>query len=137
MSMRQPKVVAAFRQNFPDGSVEQTKPTMASEDFGCFGAEWHVPAVFWFFGGDDPKVYDKAKKDGTLNELPTNHNPRFAPVIHPTLGTGVKGSGRRGVCLAGIVNEIFIYGRHFAGPFPEVLDLLGISSSHAAVQQPA
>ena len=84
------KVVDAFRQNFPDGSVEQTKPTMASEDFGCFGAEWHAPAVFWFFGGDDPEVYDKAKKDGTLNSLPTNHNPRFAPVIHPTLETGVK-----------------------------------------------
>jgi amidohydrolase len=84
------KVVDAFRQNFPDGSVEQTKPSMASEDFGCFGAEWHAPAVFWFFGGDDPEVYDKAKKDGTLNSLPTNHNPRFAPVIHPTLETGVK-----------------------------------------------
>jgi hippurate hydrolase len=84
------KVVDAFRQNFPDGSVEQTKPTMASEDFGCFGAEWHAPAVFWFFGGDAPEVYDKAKKDGTLNSLPTNHNPRFAPVIHPTLETGVK-----------------------------------------------
>jgi amidohydrolase len=84
------KVVAAFRQNFPDGSVEQTKPTMASEDFGCFGAEWHAPAVYWFFGGDDPEVYDKAKKEGTLSALPTNHNPRFAPVIHPTLETGVK-----------------------------------------------
>jgi amidohydrolase len=84
------KVVDAFRQNFPDGSVEQTKPSMASEDFGCFGAEWHAPAVFWFFGGDDPEVYGKAKKDGTLNSLPTNHNPRFAPVIHPTLETGVK-----------------------------------------------
>jgi hippurate hydrolase len=84
------KVVGAFRQNFPDGSVEQTKPTMASEDFGCFGAEWHTPAVFWFFGGDDPEVYEQAKKNGTLNELPTNHNPRFAPVIHPTLETGVK-----------------------------------------------
>jgi len=84
------KVVGAFRQNFPDGSVEQTKPTMASEDFGCFGTEWHVPAVFWFFGGDDPKVYNKAKKAGTLSALPTNHNPRFAPVIHPTLETGVK-----------------------------------------------
>ena len=84
------KVVDAFRQNFPDGSVEQTKPTMASEDFGCFGAEWHAPAVYWFFGGDDPEVYDKAKKDGTLSGLPTNHNPRFAPVIHPTLQTGVK-----------------------------------------------
>ena len=84
------KVADAFRQNFPDGSVEQTKPTMASEDFGCFGAEWHVPAVYWFFGGDDPEVYQKAKKDGTLSALPTNHNPRFAPVIHPTLETGVK-----------------------------------------------
>jgi amidohydrolase len=84
------KVVDAFRQNFPDGSVEQTKPTMASEDFGCFGAEWHAPAVYWFFGGDDPEVYDKATKDGTLSALPTNHNPRFAPVIHPTLQTGVK-----------------------------------------------
>ena len=84
------KVVDAFRQNFPDGSVEQTKPTMASEDFGCFGAEWDAPAVYWFFGGDDPEVYDKAKKDGTLGALPTNHNPRFAPVIHPTLQTGVK-----------------------------------------------
>lgn len=84
------KVVEAFRRNFADGSVEQTRPSMASEDFGCFGAEWHAPAVYWFFGGDDPAVYDKARKDGTLNELPTNHNPRFAPVIHPTLETGVK-----------------------------------------------
>ncbi|MCU1324924.1 MAG: amidohydrolase [Bryobacterales bacterium] len=84
------KVVHAFCQNFPDGTVEQTKPTMASEDFGCFGAEWHAPAVYWFFGGADPEVYAKAKKDGTLTALPTNHNPRFAPVIHPTLETGVK-----------------------------------------------
>jgi len=84
------KVVDAFRQNFPADSVEQTKPTMASEDFGCFGAEWHAPAVYWFFGGDDPKVYAKAKKQGTIRSLPTNHNPRFAPVIHPTLETGVK-----------------------------------------------
>jgi amidohydrolase len=84
------KVVGAFRQNFPDGSVEQTKPSMASEDFGCFGAEWHVPSVFWFFGGDDPAVFAKAKKEGTLSSLPTNHNPRFAPVIHPTMETGVK-----------------------------------------------
>ncbi|MBS1842074.1 MAG: amidohydrolase [Acidobacteria bacterium] len=84
------KVADAFRQHFPADSVEQTKPTMASEDFGCFGAEWHAPAVYWFFGGDDPAVYAKAKKEGTLNSLPTNHNPRFAPVIHPTMETGVK-----------------------------------------------
>ena len=31
-----------------------------------------------------------AKEAGRLNEIPTNHNPRFAPVIHPTLQTGVE-----------------------------------------------
>lgn len=84
------KVADAFRRYFPEGSVEQTKPTMASEDFGCFGAQWHAPSVYWFFGGTDPDTYAKAKAEGKLNTLPTNHNPRFAPVLHPTLETGVK-----------------------------------------------
>jgi hippurate hydrolase len=84
------KVVDAFRQSFPEGAIEQTKPTMASEDFGCFGTQWHVPAVYWFIGGADPETYAKAKREGKLNTLPTNHNPRFAPVLHPTLETGVK-----------------------------------------------
>jgi amidohydrolase len=84
------KLVDAFLQSFPAGSIEQTKPTMASEDFGCFGVGWDVPAVYWFFGGDDPTVYAKAKKEEKLSSLPTNHNPAFAPVIHPTLETGVK-----------------------------------------------
>lgn len=84
------KVVDAFLQSFPPSSIQETKPSMASEDFGCFSAGWGVPAVYWFFGGDDPSVYAKAKQDGTLSSLPTNHNPSFAPVIHPTLETGVK-----------------------------------------------
>jgi hypothetical protein len=49
-----------------------------------------VPSVFWFVGGTDPDTYEKAKEAGGLSELPTNHNPRFAPVLHPTLGTGVE-----------------------------------------------
>ena len=55
-----------------------------------FGAEWHVPSVFWFVGGTDPGTYAKAKAAGRLNELPVNHSPHFAPVIHPTLRTGVE-----------------------------------------------
>jgi metal-dependent amidase/aminoacylase/carboxypeptidase family protein len=70
--------------------VQETKPTMASEDFGSFGAEWHVPSVFWFVGGVDRDVYAKAKRDGTIGALPTNHSPYFAPVIHPTIETGVE-----------------------------------------------
>jgi len=84
------RVADAFRQRFPADRVKETKPTTASEDFGSFGAEWHSPAVFWFVGGTDPDVYAKAKAAGKVSELPTNHNPRFAPVIHPTLETGVE-----------------------------------------------
>jgi hippurate hydrolase len=80
----------AFRQYFPTDRVELTKPTPASEDFGSFGSEWGVPSVFWFIGGIDPDLYAKAKKEGKMGDIPTNHSPHFAPVIHPTLETGVQ-----------------------------------------------
>jgi amidohydrolase len=83
------RVVSAFRQQFSENHVRETKPTTASEDFGCFGAEWHVPSVFWFVGGTDVGAYNQAEQAGRLSDLPTNHSPHFAPVIHPTLETGV------------------------------------------------
>jgi hippurate hydrolase len=46
--------------------------------------------VLWFIGGTDPDVYAKAKAANRLTGIPTNHNPHFLPVIHPTLGTGVE-----------------------------------------------
>jgi len=84
------RVVDAFRTYFPADKVVETKPSTASEDFGSFGTEWHVPSVFWFVGGTDPALYAKAKAAGKTNEIPTNHNPRFAPVLDPTLHTGVE-----------------------------------------------
>jgi hippurate hydrolase len=84
------KVREAFRAQFGDDRVVDIPPISASEDFGSFGSEWHTPSVFWTVGGTDRETYDQAKKRGRLSELPTNHNPRFAPVIHPTLGTGVE-----------------------------------------------
>ncbi len=84
------RVGDAFRLHFPADRVQETKRTTASEDFGSFGAEWGAPSVFWFVGGIDPDIYANAKKDGRIGEIPTNHNPRFAPVIHPTLETGVE-----------------------------------------------
>lgn len=83
------RVVSAFTEHFP-GRVRETLPTSASEDFGCFGTAWHVPSVFWFVGGIDQALFDRAQRSGHLGEIPTNHNPRFAPVIHPTLETGVE-----------------------------------------------
>jgi len=84
------RVAEAFRRHFPAERVRQTGPSPASEDFGSFGTEWHIPSVFWFVGGTDPDVYAEAKRTGRLNELPVNHSPLFAPVIHPTLQTGVE-----------------------------------------------
>jgi hippurate hydrolase len=84
------RVVDAFRRYFPADRVRQTGPAPASEDFGSFGTEWHVPSVFWFVGGTDPDTYAKAKEAGRINDLPVNHSPKFAPVLHPTLKTGVE-----------------------------------------------
>src|ERR1700751_5057058 len=84
------RALGAFRSYFPADRVKDTQPTTASEDFGSFGTEWKVPSVFWFVGGTDPQTYARAKKAGTIADLPTNHNPRFAPVIHPTLEAGVE-----------------------------------------------
>ena len=84
------RIVEAFRAHFSADRVKHTGPAPASEDFGCFGTAWHVPSVFWFVGGTDPDVYAKARSEGRLNELPVNHSPKFAPVLHPTLQTGVE-----------------------------------------------
>ena len=83
------RVVDAFRSQFGGDRIREAKPTSASEDFGVFGAAWQAPSVFWFVGGTDPARYAEAKQAGRVRELPTNHNPAFAPIIHPTLETGV------------------------------------------------
>jgi amidohydrolase len=84
------RVSDAFRSHFSADRVQETKPTTASEDFGSFGAQWGAPSVFWFIGGIDADMYANAQKEGRIGEIPTNHNPRFAPVIHPTLESGLE-----------------------------------------------
>ncbi|MBK0392468.1 amidohydrolase [Ramlibacter algicola] len=84
------RLVDAFRAHFGADRVRETGAAPASEDFGSFGTDWRVPSVFWFVGGTDPGVYDAAKKANRLNQLPVNHSPKFAPVLHPTLRMGVE-----------------------------------------------
>lgn len=84
------RVRSAFTEHFSDARVQEGQRTTASEDFGCFGAAWHAPSVFWFVGGIDADLYAKARHSGRMADIPTNHNSRFAPAIHPTLETGVE-----------------------------------------------
>ncbi len=48
-------------------------------------------SVFWYVGGTDADLYRTAEEAGRVaQDIPTNHNAAFAPVIHPTLETGVQ-----------------------------------------------
>ncbi|MEU1707840.1 amidohydrolase [Streptomyces sp. NPDC005706] len=61
-----------------------------SEDVGVFGTSASVPVCYWLLGGVDPDVYAKADAAGTRNrDIPQNHSPFFAPVMRPTLTSGV------------------------------------------------
>jgi hippurate hydrolase len=83
------KIARAFEAQF-GARAHETKPAGASEDFSVFGRAWKVPYVFWFVGGTDPETYIKAKEQNKINTIPSNHSPKFAPVLDPTLKTGLQ-----------------------------------------------
>ncbi|WP_369362296.1 hypothetical protein AB5L52_01215 [Streptomyces sp. CG4] len=62
----------------------------AGEDIGVFGEAAGVPTVFWFWGGLVADTTAPALAAGNIDSLPTRHSPSFAPVIEPTLSTGMQ-----------------------------------------------
>ncbi len=84
------RVVDAFRKQFSPDQVKESKPTKMSEDFGEFNLGSSIPSVYWFIGGTDPRVYQIFLDENRLPDLPTNHNPKFVPVMHPTLEIGTQ-----------------------------------------------
>ena len=65
-------------------------PLGFSEDFSILATRAGGPAVFFVYGGTDPVVWDQCERDGTIAQnIPTNHSAQFAPVIQPTLRTGM------------------------------------------------
>jgi hippurate hydrolase len=83
------RVAEALRRHFPPDRVRHTGPAPAARTSAASG-EWNAPSVYWFVGGTDPDIYAKAKAAGRINDLPVNHSPLFAPVIDPTLRTGIE-----------------------------------------------
>jgi metal-dependent amidase/aminoacylase/carboxypeptidase family protein len=82
--------MAAFTGHF---GLERLLPlplVTASEDVGIFGEAAGIPTVFWFWGGPDTQTVLRAMAEGRLDSLPGNHSPHFAPVIEPTLSTGIE-----------------------------------------------
>ncbi len=83
------RVANAFHAEFGDAAGEAQRAS-ASEDFSEFGRAWNVPYVFWFVGGTDPATYAAAVANGTVCDIPSNHSPRFAPVLEPTFDIGAR-----------------------------------------------
>ena len=65
----------------------------ASEDVGLLASAAGAPCVYWLLGGADGAEFVGTRSAdevmARVAQLPSNHSPLFAPVIEPTLTTGV------------------------------------------------
>jgi hippurate hydrolase len=82
------KTVAIFKECLGDEHVRQRPPMMGGEDFARFGREG-IPSTLFFLGTQDPANIAKAEA-GDDNALPSLHSDRFAPIMEPTIKTGVR-----------------------------------------------
>ncbi len=83
----------AFAGCLGEGRVLDPGPMTASEDVGMLATASGAPCAYWLLGGADPALFasagSRAEAEAIVRGLPSNHSPLFAPVIEPTLRTGI------------------------------------------------
>jgi amidohydrolase len=96
----------AFAKEFGSRYQDNLGAVGGSEDFSTLATEAPnksggkgVPYCYWGFGGTDPKEWEEAKKAGKLESIPINHSAYYAPVIQPTLSTGVDALVTGALCF--------------------------------------
>lgn len=84
------RVSEAFGAFFGERAV--VVPALSgSEDFSDIPNALGAPYCYWGIGGTDPELYRKAEEAGRVFEqVPVNHSALFAPVMQPTLDTGIQ-----------------------------------------------
>ncbi|KAG9235677.1 hypothetical protein BJ875DRAFT_482986 [Amylocarpus encephaloides] len=90
-------VASAFTEHFGEKHDPQAPPLGGSEDFSILATEAPnriggkgVPYTYWNLGGTDPALVQKAKVENNSGLVPHNHSAYFAPVIQPTMRTGME-----------------------------------------------
>jgi amidohydrolase len=82
-----------FEAEFGPAAIIDPGPVTGSEDVGILARAAGAPCVFWLLGGADPANFAGASSLADVQkkvaELPSNHSPLYAPVIEPTLTTGI------------------------------------------------
>ena len=83
------RVAKAFAAHFGDLADEIPRQTV-SEDFSKIPDSAGVPYTYWGLGYTDRATYLAAEKDGHLDDLTSNHSPKFLPPMQPCLRTGTE-----------------------------------------------
>jgi hippurate hydrolase len=85
------RTVDALRRELGQGRVLDPGPISGSEDVGVLATAAGAPLVYWFLGGFDPSLFADVLETGRMpDNVPSNHSPYFAPLLEPTLSTGVR-----------------------------------------------
>jgi hippurate hydrolase len=88
------RTIAGWDRDLGAGLTIDPGAVTGSEDVGMLATAAGVPLVYWLLGGADPAAFagvtDRDGLQRVVRDLPSNHSPQFAPVIEPTLSTGVK-----------------------------------------------
>ncbi|TAQ84662.1 hypothetical protein B7494_g7002 [Chlorociboria aeruginascens] len=89
-------ISSAFTKHFGEKHDSNSDPLGGSEDFPILATEVpkkdggkDVPYCYWWFGGTDREKYRDGEGNVDDNKIPINHSAYFAPVIQPTMSTGV------------------------------------------------
>ena len=87
------RVSDAFSSGLGQGLVLDPGPVTASEDLGLLASASGAPCAYWLLGSADPVLFagvtSLEEAETIVRGLPSNHSPQFAPVIDPTLRTGI------------------------------------------------
>ncbi len=83
------RIAGVFVENFGKENIHRQAPVMGGEDFGRYGrTEDKVPIFMYRLGTIAPERFEAYQKEN--KQLPSLHSSKYAPVIEPTIKTGVK-----------------------------------------------
>ncbi len=87
------RTATALARGFGPAAVIDPGAVTGSEDVGELSRAVGKPCVYWILGGADPTAFagvdSAAGMVRVMEGIPSNHSPRYAPVIEPTLSAGI------------------------------------------------
>lgn len=87
------RVLESYYGSEPSKVIQVMPPDIVADDFVLLSLPPGgnpIPYVYWNIGVTDPETWEKASREGKLRDLPPTHSALYAPVIEPTLQTGIE-----------------------------------------------